>query len=69
MKTKINYYEIERRYQAKGDKDDKTFCAHCGICYTSYIQRRARKRSMNLLVALLIAKYLDCNITDFTTIN
>jgi hypothetical protein len=65
MKTIIKYWEIEKRYQAKGDSNDREFCKHAGINYNSYRSRKAKNEKMNLLVALLIAGYLNCNITDF----
>ena len=66
MKTIIKYWEIEKRYQAKGDCNDHEFCKHAGINYHSYKSRRSRNEAMNLTVALLIADYLECDIRDFT---
>lgn len=68
MKASVDYWEIERRYKLKGDKDDYEFCLHAGINGKSYYGRRRRKQSMNLLVALLIAEYLDCDVKDFASV-
>lgn len=66
MKASVDYWEIERRYRLKGDSSDKEFCKHSGINYHSYKSRRSRNEVMNLLVALLIADYLGCDIKDFS---
>ena len=70
MRAIIDYWEIERRYKLKGDKNDKQFCQNAGINATSYYSRRQRAgKGMSLIVALLIADYLDCDVTDFAKIN
>lgn len=68
MKAIVDYWEIERRYRIKGDNSDNEFCVHAGIMPSSYKSRRSRKCGMSLIVALLIADYLGCNITDFCSI-
>lgn len=69
MKVRVKYAEIEKRYRALGDKSDKEFCDNAGINSSSYYSRRTTKgRGMSLIVALLIADYLDCNVTDFCEI-
>lgn len=66
MKVYIDYWEIERRYREKGDKSDDEFCLNCGINPKSYHTRKyARERGMSLIVALLIAEYLGCEISVF----
>ena len=70
MRIIIDYIEIERRYRAKGDKNEKQFCQNAGINEKSYYNRRQRSgKGMSLIVALLIADYLDCNVRDFARIN
>ena len=69
MRVKVKYAEIERRYKALGDRSDKEFCEHAGINSNSYYNRRINKgKGMSLTVALLIAEYLSCDVTDFCEI-
>lgn len=69
MTVRIDYWEIEKRYRAKGDNTDEEFCINCGINPKSYHSRKySKNRGMSLIVALLIAEYLDCNVSEFAFI-
>lgn len=70
MRLHIKYEEIERRYKALGDKSDKEFCKNAGINGSTYYTRKYIKgKGMSLIVALLIAEYLNCDVKDFCEIN
>ena len=70
MRAIVNYNEIERRYREKGDRNDKEFCQNAGINVNSYYSRRQQKgKGLSLIVALLIADYLECEVKDFCEIN
>lgn len=69
MKIDIDYGKIQQMYHDKGDRCEAEFCLNAGINADSYRSRKAKGSAMNLLVALLIAEYLECNIEDFAAVN
>lgn len=61
----INYTKIERLYRKRGITSDEDFCISAGINPDSYRIRKEQGRECPLIVAALIADYLQCHIDDF----
>lgn len=64
MKCVLNYGKIEKLYRKRGSGTDEDFCIAAGINPDSYKSRKESGKECSLIVAALIADYLQCHIDD-----